>query len=150
MAFLDKMVLQCCGECENGHGASIIDYNLDGSGNNSRKNTEKEMRLAIDSDTDLSLPVYGLSDQRRYINHFRFVPVVESPGAAFIVTKEGLKSKSRIKRLVYGCGPLIMFNLTIICLTGILMWLLVGSFKTHLISSSKLHRSILTSHDVIA
>ncbi|KAL9957849.1 hypothetical protein ACROYT_G034798 [Oculina patagonica] len=124
MAFLDKMVLHCCGDCHNGHGKSIMDYTLDGSNNPARKNTEEEMRIAIDADTDLSLPAYGFSDQRKYMNNFRFVPVVESPGAAFIVTTEGLKSKSFIERLVFGCGPLLLFNVTAICLTGLLMWIM--------------------------
>lgn len=129
MAFLDKMVHQCCGDRHNGHGTSVMDYTLDGSNNPARKNTEEEMRISIDSETDLSLPVYGFSDQRKYMNNFRFVPVVESPGAAFIVTKEGLKSKSFIERLVFGCGPLLLFNVTVICLTGLLMWILVSSIK---------------------
>ena len=126
MAFLTKMVLQCCGDCKNGHGTPKIDYTLDGSNKNARKNTEKEMREAIDHSTDLSLPVYGFSDQRRYMDHFRYIPVVESPGAAFIVTKEGLKSKSLLKGLVYGCGPLMIFNLAVIFLTGMLMWFVVS------------------------
>lgn len=120
MAFLDKMVQHCCGDCHNGHGISIRDYALDGSNNLARKNTEEEMRLAIDFNTDLSLPVYGFSDQRKYMNNFRFVPVVESPGAAFIVTREGLKPKSFIDRLVLGCGPLLLFNLTAIFFDGII------------------------------
>lgn len=126
MAFLDEMVLHCCGNCQNGHGNSQMDYSLDGSSNPSRKHTEKEMRQAIDYNTDLSLPVYGFSDQRKYMSSFRFVPVIESPGAAFIVTKEGLKSKSRIEGFVFGCGPLMLFNVAVICLTGLLIWFLVS------------------------
>ena len=132
MAFLNNMVLHCCGDCRNGHGTSFVDYNLDGNNNPSRKSTEEEMRISIDSNTDLSLPVYGFSDQRRYMNRFRFVPIVESPGAAFIVTREGMKSKSSIEHLVYGCGPLLLFNIMAICLTGLLMWILVCSLSLSL------------------
>ena len=128
MAILDEMVLHCCGDCRNGHGTSFIDYTLDGNNNPSQKNTEEDMRISIDSNTDLSLPVYGFSDQRRYMKHFRFVPIVESPGAAFIVARKEFGSESPIERLVYGFGPLLLFNVMTICLTGLLMWILVSSF----------------------
>ena len=128
MAILDEMVLHCCSDCRNGHGTSFIDYTLDGNNNPSQKNTEEDMRISIDSNTDLSLPVYGFSDQRRYMMRFRFVPIVESPGAAFIVARKEFGSESPIERLVYGFGPLLLFNVMTICLTGLLMWILVSSF----------------------
>ena len=59
---------------------------------------------------------------------FRFVPIVESPGAAFIVARKEFGSESPIERLVYGFGPLLLFNVMTICLTGLLMWILVSSF----------------------
>ena len=124
MAFLDKMVQHCCGDCHNGHGISIRDNALDGSNNLARKNTEEEMRLAIDFNTDLSLPVYGFSDQRKYMNNFRFVPVVESPGAAFIVRYDS--PDAPITSSLVQSWPFAAVTVVFVLLSGILFWIVVS------------------------
>ena len=131
MAFLDKMVLQCCGECQNGHGASIIDYNLDGRNNSAKKNTKHGMNEATDHLIDLSFPVHGYSDQRTYLGSYKYVPVVESPGAAFIVRNERLDAP--ITNSLVKSWPLAAVLIVFILLSGYLFWMMVSDkWKTEL------------------
>lgn len=124
MAFLDKMVLQCCGNCQNRQGTSMADYYRNERQNSSRKNTKYEMKEAIDDLTDLSFPVHGYSDQRNYLRNYKYVPVVESPGAAFIVRNEGLQAPVTAALAV--SWPLAVIVILFIFLSGFLFWMAVS------------------------
>ena len=124
MDFLDKMVLYCCGDCHNGHGTSFIDYNLNGSHNSARKSKKQDMINAIDHYTDLSFPIHGYSDQRMYLGSYKYVPVVDSPGAAFIVRYDDLTAP--ITNTLVTSWPLAVLVFTFISLSGCLFWMLVS------------------------
>ena len=124
MAFLNQMVLNCCGDCENGHGTSVIGYNLNRKQNSSKKGTKYEMKEAIDDHTDLNFPVHGYSDQQTYLGRYKYVPVVESPGAAFIVRNEGLKAP--ITTALANSWPLAGILVAFIFLSACLFWIFVS------------------------
>ena len=124
MAFLDKMVLHCCGDCYHGHGKSIVDYHLDGKQNLAKKSTENDMIEAIDHRMDLNFPKHGYSDQRTYLGTYKYVPLVESPGAAFIVRYDRLDAP--ITHAWINCWPLAVIVVVFVLLSGLLFWMLVS------------------------
>lgn len=82
------------------------------------------MKEAIDDLTDLSFPVHGYSDQRNYLRNYKYVPVVESPGAAFIVRNEGLQAPVTAALAV--SWPLAVIVILFIFLSGFLFWMAVS------------------------
>ena len=124
MDVLDKMVPQCCGDCYNGHGKSVIDYSLDGRNNSARKNTKQDLFEAIDHRNDLTFPVHGYTDQRTYLGSYKYVPVVETPGAAFIVKHDRLKAP--ITNALFTGWPLAIVILVFLLLFGFLFWMMVS------------------------
>lgn len=128
MAILDKMVLHCCGDCSNGHGTSYVDYNLDGKQNFSTKPAKHDMTEAIDHVTDLHFPVHGYSDQRKYLGTYKYVPVVESPGAAFIVRYDSFDAPN-VTTALFNSWPLAVVVVVFVLLSGLLYWMLVSETK---------------------
>lgn len=124
MALLDKMVHHCCGVCQHGHGQSVVDYNFDGKHNSSEKNTKHGMIEAIDHLTDLNFPVHGYTDQRTYLGTYKYVPVVESPGAAFIVRYDS--PDAPIASSLVQSWPFAAVTVVFVLLSGILFWILVS------------------------
>ncbi|XP_022798346.1 uncharacterized protein LOC111336503 [Stylophora pistillata] len=130
MAFLDEMVFQCCANCSRGHGTSYVDYNSDGRRNVAKKPTERDMIAAIDHVTDLHFPVHGSSDQRKYLRTFKYVPVVESPGAAFIIRYE--KPEALITKALVECWPLVVVVVVFVLSSGLLYWIMDWSQNSEL------------------
>lgn len=124
MALLDKMVQHCCGDCQHGHGKSTVDYSFHGNDNSSEKNTKPDMIEAIDHLTDLNFPVHGYTDQRTYLGTYKYVPVVESPGVAFIVRYENLDTP--ITSSLVQSWPLAVVVVVLTLLSGMLFWILVS------------------------
>ncbi|XP_078345077.1 uncharacterized protein LOC144630581 isoform X1 [Oculina patagonica] len=122
MVLLDKMVQHCCGDCHNGHGKFFVDYSFDGNHNLSKKDTKHDMVEVITHLTDLNFPVHGYSDQRTYLGTYKYVPVVESPGAAFIVRYDSLDAP--ITNALVKSWPLAVVIVVFVLLSGILYWIL--------------------------
>lgn len=123
MAILDQMVFKCCANCTSGHGTSFVDYNSDGNQNFAKKPIEHNMIDAIDHVTDLHFPVHGSSDQRTYSGTFKYVPVVESPGAAFIVRYN--KPNAPITNALVECWLLAALVFVFVLSSGLLYWITV-------------------------
>ena len=108
----------------------MVDYYGNERQNSSRKNTKYEMKEAIDDLTDLSFPVHGYSDQRNYLRNYKYVPVVESPGAAFIVRNDGLKAP--VTAALGSSWPLAVMVTLFIFLSGCLFWMTVSLKKVNM------------------
>ena len=120
---LHRMVASCCQPCR-AHNTTL-DFLTEGSVKSSLEN----VREAI-SDSDLSFPVYGSSDQERYAALYSYVPVINSPGEAFVVNREMDQTPSDIlAAIIFSCWPLAVLSFLFCVLAGIIIWFMV-SFMT--------------------
>lgn len=116
---LRRMVASCCQPCR-AHNTT-----LDFLTKRSVKRSLENVRKAI-SDSDLSFPVYGSSDQERYGALYGYVPVINSPGEAFVVNREMDQTPSDIlAAVVFSSWPLMVLSLLFCVLAGIVIWFLV-------------------------
>lgn len=73
-----------------------------------------------------SFPVYGWKWQDYYSAEYRYIPLVESPGVAFIIIeKEGLSPSQRLVNEVFATWPYLVITTLLAALAGIVIWFLV-------------------------
>lgn len=125
---LQLVVRSCCGVCA-AHSHTEIDFRFSSNNKSANKNTQKDVREAIDDVTELSFPVNGRMDQTDYSNEYGFAPLVQSAGVAFIVAEDepGTTAKIVVKA-VFDLWPLIITVFISAFFTGIVMWLLVSEY----------------------
>ena len=74
-----------------------------------------------------SFPVYGWTWQEYYGAYYRYIPLVESPGVAFIVIEDEVLSPSeRLIKEVFATWPYIVVTTLLAVLAGIIIWFLVS------------------------
>ena len=74
-----------------------------------------------------SFPVYGWKWQEYYSAYYRYIPLVESPGVAFIIIeKEGLSPSQRLINEVFGTWPYMVITTLLAVLAGMVVWFLVN------------------------
>ena len=126
-SILEPVISSCCGNCYNGHGRSHIDYHRDDQGNSAKKTNITEF-LGFDGlNTDLIFPVNGFDGKVKHGEN-SYVGIVTSPGVAFITTS-GLTNSvlsGALLRAVLNSWTVIALMLTLVCLVGILTWILVS------------------------
>ena len=112
----------CCGNCSGGDGPSMISYA------NRRDNLVaiKDIRNFDVNDT-ITFPISGYKDDRLYQSEYKFMPLVSSPGVAFIVVDEppGTSANAVFKSVLSG-WPVLVLTLLMALLSGIIMWALVS------------------------
>ncbi|KAK3749470.1 hypothetical protein QZH41_013442, partial [Actinostola sp. cb2023] len=124
-SILEPVISSCCGNCYNGHGRSHIDYHRDDQGNSAKKTNITEF-LGFDGlNTDLIFPVNGF-DGKVMHGENSYVGIVTSPGVAFITTSGFTNSvlSGALLRAVLNSWTVIALMLTLVCLVGILTWIL--------------------------
>ena len=73
-----------------------------------------------------SFPVYGWKWQEFYSAYYRYIPLVESPGLAFItIDKKGLSPSQRLINEVFATWPYLLITTLLAALAGIVIWFLV-------------------------
>ncbi|KAL9958642.1 hypothetical protein ACROYT_G035690 [Oculina patagonica] len=121
---LDDLVVTCCQTCA-AHGKSYVDFMYNGTNGTAQQNSEQEMKFLIEDRNDLSFPVYGWKWQEFYIAYYRYIPLVESPGLAFItIEKEGLSPSQRLVNEVMATWPYLVITTLLAALAGIIIWVL--------------------------
>ena len=124
---LHLVVRSCCGACA-AHGYTEIDFLNANKNQSAIKRTQREVREAIDDDTELSFPVYGRMEQTDYSNEYGFAPLVQSAGAAFIVPEDEPGAAARmVVKTVFDLWPLIITVFISAFFAGIIMWLFVSA-----------------------
>ena len=120
---LKDIVPVCCGNCSGGDGRSVISYA------NRRDNLVaiKNIRNFDVNDT-ITFPISGYKDDRLYQNEYKFMPLVSSPGVAFIVVDEppGTSANAVFNSVLSG-WPVLLLTLLMALLSGIIMWTLVSA-----------------------
>ncbi|EDO31036.1 predicted protein [Nematostella vectensis] len=113
----------CCGNCTGGHGPSEIIFDGANSTKMSFIETRKEENLN-QKDT-ISFPIPGNADDTTYQNTLRFLPLVTSPGIAFVVVNdEPGTSANAVFTSVLGGWPVLVLTLIMALLSGMIMWAL--------------------------
>ena len=76
----------------------------------------------------ITFPISGKKDDRLYQNEYKFMPLVSSPGVAFIVVDEppGTSANAVFNSVLSG-WPVLLLTLLMALLSGIIMWGLVST-----------------------
>ena len=104
------------------------------AGNADRAAGRRELdavREDVDHRTQVSFPIIGAMDDAKFQREYVFVPLVESPGIAFITVSQDTSSTSTISAIVQYL-PLYLFCLTMAYAAGIIVWGLVSIFSHRL------------------
>lgn len=133
---LKEIVPLCCGNCSEGDGPSEIIYH--------EKRQPNLVRIKsldnLDKEDTITFPISGKKDERNYQNDFRFVPLISSPGVAFIVVDEPPGSSANaVFNSVLSGWPVLLLTMLMALLSGIIMWGLVSKICSN-------HFIILGSH----
>ena len=75
----------------------------------------------------ITFPISGKKDDRFYQNEYKFMPLVSSPGVAFIVVDEppGTSANAVFNSVLSG-WPVLLLTLLMALLSGIIMWGLIS------------------------
>lgn len=88
---------------------------------------ENEVAELIDDKNDLSFPVYGWKWQVTYAERFRYIPLVESPGFAFLLREPDTDTPLKaVLKSTFATWPYILITVLMALIAGIVMWFLVS------------------------
>ena len=120
---LPVIVQTCCGNCTEGDGPSSISYAK-------QRRTLEEIKKVehFDQRDTITFPISGKKGDRFYQNEYKFMPLISSPGVAFIVVNEppGTSAKAVFNSVLSG-WPVLVLTLLMALLSGIIMWGLVSA-----------------------
>ena len=122
------MILYSCGKCQGGHGETFIDIENNGKGAAARKTSMAEVQADVDDRPHFTFPVLGNMNDEKYLNEFVYVPVVESPGIAFISLANQL-SRTEVVELTWNRSLPIVFLIVVLgFIVAVLIWLAVSIY----------------------
>ena len=117
---LRQMVASCCQPCR-AHNTTLDFLTAE-----SIKSSLESVRNGV-GESDLSFPVYGSSEKESYGALYGYVPVISSPGEAFVVNREMDQTPSDIlASVIFSSWPLAVLSLVFCILAGIVIWILVS------------------------
>ena len=124
----------CCSECVYGDKAAI---NFVGS--NKTKSLQRgiiEVRQHLGEDIDFHFPIHGTKYKTTYGNGFPYVPLVHSPGAAFIVSSfNSFNESGRVMNLILNSWTFIIVLVFSSYVVGLIMWLIVRDININICTS---------------
>ncbi|XP_057304187.1 uncharacterized protein LOC130641408 [Hydractinia symbiolongicarpus] len=123
-AIMTKMVAAVCGNCTKGHGPTDIIW--DDSYNKKKDRGLSDVKSEIENNMfDIYFPIEGLKTDNKYRNVFYFLPIVDSPGVAFLVigSEEGASAMAIFDSILTG-WPILVLTIVMAILAGIIMWML--------------------------
>ena len=123
--FLNDLVVSCCASCSL-HGSSFVDFNLNGKNAPAHQRDDKSLKAAIDHNTDLNFPIYGWKGMDTYSAYYRYTPLVESPGVAFIIMLGEDGAFRQITKALSEVLPFGLLCVVLALLAGIIVWFLVS------------------------
>ena len=86
------------------------------------------MKNNLGEDTDFHFPIHGTKYKMQYANEFPYVPLVHSPGAAFIISSENAYNQSnRVIQTFLDSWTFILVLVLASYMVGLIMWLIVSS-----------------------
>lgn len=126
---LNSLVLECCETCES-HDRSFVDFVLNGQMEPAYQNNENDVVERIDDSNDLSFPVYGWKWQDTYAERYRYIPLVESPGFAFLLRQPDTDSPLKaVLKSIFETWPYLLIANMMALTAGGIIWFLVSTRK---------------------
>lgn len=125
-SILQKAIEMCCSDCSK---QRLPELDFEG-GNTSKalKDGVLEVNANIDDNIDLHFPIHGSRAQTIYGNGLPYVALIQSPGAAFIISSMNQYNESeRVMKIVLACWPLMLVLFLASYVFGLVMWLIVSS-----------------------
>ena len=123
---VQEMILSSCGNCQGGHGETILNITHNGKGAPARKTSMGGVRSDVDARTHVSFPIIGNMDDEKFLKDFVFVPVVKSPGIAFI-SMANEQSKTEVAALALNKGwPIVALSVVMGFISAALIWITVS------------------------
>lgn len=120
------MILYSCGKCHGGHGETILDIKNNGKGASARKTSVGEVQADVDDRTHVTFPVLGNMDDEKYLKEFVFIPVVQSPGIAFISLANQL-SRTEVAVLTWNKSwPIVFVTAAMGFIVAVVIWIAVS------------------------
>lgn len=120
------MISYSCGTCQGGHGNTFLDLTQNGKGGLSKKTSMAKVRSDVDDKTHLSFPVIGNMDDEKYLKEFVFIPVVASPGIAFISLGSEPSRQGVITSALKKSWPIVALSLVMAIMVAIIIWISVS------------------------
>ncbi|XP_065669709.1 uncharacterized protein LOC105850908 isoform X4 [Hydra vulgaris] len=122
LTLLQEMVVKSCGSCQ-GYSHSNLYFNRSKSGDETIKNSEFDLKNAINNEVDISFPIYGMNG-REVAPDSEFSVLVMSPGIAIVVRNENTINQVINKMLigVLNVWPVLLISYAIASIFGIVIW----------------------------
>lgn len=117
------MLLESCGVCK-AHRHTFLNFKTNGKGGAAHKTTLNEVVSDVNNKTAISFPVTGAMDDDKFQRYYVFVPMVESPGIAFITVGQKDGSKNIVISTLLKYLPLHLFCLMMAFVAGTIIWAL--------------------------
>ena len=106
----------------------MLDIENNGKGAPARKASMGEVQADVDDRTHVTFPVLGNMDDEKYLKEFVFVPVVQSPGIAFISLANQL-SRTEVVALTWNRSWPIVFLIVVMgFIVAVLIWIAVSTY----------------------
>ena len=128
---MQEMILFSCGRCQGGHGETILNITHNGKGASARKISLGGVRGDVDNRTHVSFPIIGNIDDEKYLKEFVFIPVVESPGIAFISLANVLERKEVVGLALNKSWPVVVLSVMIGLIVALLIWITVSCLNNN-------------------
>ena len=119
-----RMTTSCCVTCS----GTVLNFDQDGPGRVSEKDTYPELLKSLDKATTFAFPIVGYPNTDTYGSQFGFIPGVEAPGMVIIVKKKSTENLAlAVFNSVFGIWPVLLINVVLALVAGIIIWILVCS-----------------------
>jgi hypothetical protein len=116
----------CCEDCVYGDAATINFI-----GNEKTKALQRgfiEVKNSLREDIDFHFPIHGTGYKMEYAGGYPYVPLVHSPGAAFIISSHnGYNQSERVIQTFLDSWTFIVVLVLASYMVGLVMWLIVSS-----------------------
>lgn len=120
---LTDMIKSVCGTCKKGHGESVIVW--DKVAFKYQKLSDVKREITDGKKYDIYLPIEGGKDDIRYRSSYYFLPMIDSPGVAFMVIGDEAGSSSQaIFSSILDGWPILVLTVVMAFLSGIIIWML--------------------------
>ncbi|XP_048579474.1 uncharacterized protein LOC116616082 isoform X2 [Nematostella vectensis] len=121
---LNDLAVRCCHVCQS-HGHSQVDFVTNSNGGPAMQPSDQAVKSLIGNASDLSFPIYGWNWQTYYSGAYRYIPLIDSPGFAYIVLQPVPENTGqRIVNSLLATWPYMLITMLITLLAGMLIWFL--------------------------
>ena len=120
---IQSMIVEACRTCDK-YSDSTLHFDVSRTGLDPNRRSVYELKMSITKDVDVSFPYYERRSTKTVVPGSIFVPLISSPGCAFIVRDERNIEKitHTLVLKVLKLWPLLLISYCIATLFGILIW----------------------------